>query len=60
MQRHRYTSPEGLRAGELAQSLIGCSTWDSGLGTLTGEHSEAGSGGMGMGELAPRAREQES
>ena len=55
MLKAQVTSPEDLRAGKLPQSLTGCSTWESGLCTLTGQHSEAGSGGVGAGELAPRA-----
>ena len=35
------------------------STWESGVCNLTGQHSGTGSGGGGVGELAPRAREQE-
>lgn len=35
------------------------STWESGSHALTGQHSGAGSGGLGAGEPVPRAWEQE-
>lgn len=43
-----------MRTGELALLLTGCSTWESGTCTLPGQHSKAGAGGGGMGELAPK------
>lgn len=46
---------KGVRAGEPLQFLIGCSPWESGALALTGKHSAAGSGGVGMKELSPRA-----
>jgi hypothetical protein len=49
-----------VRESELYQPLSGCSTWENGHHALIGQHNGAGSGGMGEGELAPSAWEQES
>ena len=49
-----------MRAGELSQPLTACSTWESGPPTLTGQHSEADFGSMGVGKPALRAGQQES
>lgn len=55
MTKAQVCQPEGLRAGELAQphrlAHLGVWVWHF------GEHGEAGSGGMGLSELAPTARE---
>ena len=47
------------RVGELAQPLTGCSTWESEPCTLTGQHSGAGSGGVGAGELGSEGMQGE-
>jgi hypothetical protein len=47
-------SPGIMRVGELALSLTGRSTWERGPHTLTGQHSEADSGGMSSGEFVWR------
>lgn len=49
-----------MRAGELAQPLTGCHAWESGPHVLTRQHSGSGSGGVGAGELALRAGDQEA
>lgn len=41
---------------ELAHSFSGCSNQKSGLCTSPGQQSEAGSEGMGTGEVAPKGR----
>lgn len=54
-ERHHLLAPHSLqRLVVLAQSLNSCSTWDSGLCALTGQHSGAGSGVMCVGEPALR------
>ena len=60
LQRHKSASPEVAKEAELAQPYIGCSTWESGPYTLTGQHSGTGFGCLGVGELALRACGQES
>ena len=47
----QVSQTQGVREGELAQPLTGCSTWESGAYTVTGQHSGAGSGSMGVGKL---------
>lgn len=57
-EQEAYSCPSTtgtVQGGELAQPLTGCSTWERGPQTLTGQHSGAGSGGMGVGELALKA-----
>ena len=46
---------EVVRAGKLALSLTDCSTWESELCTSPGQHSGAGSGGLGVSKQALRA-----
>lgn len=44
-------SPQGVRTRELSpQPLTDCSTWENGPQALTGQHSGAGSVGMGAGD----------
>lgn len=43
--------PESMNAGELFLSLTDCNTWESRTCTSSGQHSEAGCGGMGAGAL---------
>lgn len=45
---------------ELSLPLTRCSTWESGLYTLPGQHSRADTGSVITGELAPRSRVLES
>lgn len=42
--------PKVIRAGELSLPFLGCCTQKSGPSTLTGLHSRAGPGGVGVGE----------
>jgi hypothetical protein len=45
-------APRVPEQGDLAKPPSGCSTWESGPYTSTGQHSGAGSRGKGVGELA--------
>lgn len=50
--------PGVMRVGELALPLSSCSTWESWPCLSLGKYSRAGSEGVSVGELVPRAREQ--
>lgn len=47
--------PEDVRTGDLAQALSSHSPWEGWPHTLSGQLCGAGPGGIGAGELAPRA-----
>ena len=47
-------TPVVMRVGDLAHPLTSCSPWEKGPQSLTGQDIGFGSGGMNVGEPAPR------
>lgn len=56
----RRDGSEVLRAGELALTLISCSTWESIPYIFPWQQRRAGTGGIGTEEQAPKTREQDN